>query len=574
MKRAVLTVTILMTVVAGCSRDGATRFAGEVEPQQHFDQPCTLCHDDQAAVAAGFELPTCNGISCHPSNVTHGTNDPAAGTPRECLVCHTAHQSSNLFLVREEIDAATGMLRAVLFTNQTGLADGSYASASQPGSGVCEICHTSTEFYRADGTGAPHFTFTCTSCHEHSNGFFLAPPETPTISATPTDTATPVPPTATATVTPTPKPTNTAGGTPEPTVTPSVTQTSTPSITPTPGPADLFPTSLHALRTGMETFYSAANGGFETITDIPFDDLECRNCHAPTLADGTPVDPETYEPSCADCHANPGNPSEGITDALCFGCHSRQKAETDLFSDVHRDQLGFTCMSCHSTDEMHGDGNMYDSLLDTPGPQCETCHRDGGQAGPVPPNTAHSVHASSLDCSACHVQSTIACYNCHFDSEVAGAGKRFFAPPRQDFKFLLNFRGKVFPATFQALVFEQQSFYALAPYYAHTVTSSVRCEDCHGNAAITQYKDDGEITVTAYVDGELQGPSGVIPVPPDWETALLFDFLDYGGDASDPETDPALWQFLKSGADGTQLLYGEPLTQQQLDKLAIPISGR
>ena len=86
---------------------------------------------------------------------------------------------------------------------------------------------------------------------------------------------------------------------------------------------------------------------------------------------------------------------------------------------------------------------------------------------------------------------------------------------------------------------------------------------------IQKYKNDGKITVTKYADGELQGPSGVIPVPPDWETALIFDFLDYTGDPADPQTDPALWQFLKTGADGTQLLYGTPLTQQQLNSAQV-----
>jgi hypothetical protein len=344
---------------------------------------------------------------------------------------------------------------------------------------------------------------------------------------------------------------------------------------PADGPEATFPTSLHALRTGKETFYSAANGGFETLTNVAYDELDCAGCHAPTLADGTPVDPETYEPSCADCHANPEEPSEGITDELCLGCHSRQQVEKDFFADYHRDQLGFTCMSCHSTDEMHGDGTTYVSHLETPGPQCEDCHSEDGIAGAPSSNTAHIVHSDTgkLDCSACHVKSVVSCYSCHFESEVAGAGKRFFAPPRRDFKFLMNFRDKVYPASFQSLVYQGQSFYVLAPYYAHSVTSEVSCSDCHANAAVTEYGDEGTITVTKYVDGALQGPSGVIPVPPDWETALLLDFLDYTGDPTTPipETDPALWQFLKTGADLTQMLFGEPLTEQQMQKLSLDV---
>ena len=46
-------------------------------------------------------------------------------------------------------------------TTSTGVADGSFASASAPGTGVCEVCHTTTRHYRADGSGSPHFTFSC-----------------------------------------------------------------------------------------------------------------------------------------------------------------------------------------------------------------------------------------------------------------------------------------------------------------------------------------------------------------------------------------------------------------------------
>lgn len=338
--------------------------------------------------------------------------------------------------------------------------------------------------------------------------------------------------------------------------------------TPPPSEQELnFPTSLHATRKGKETFYAGTNGFFN-LTDVAYSTLACNDCHAATLADGTAVDAETYEPSCADCHADPENPTSSVADSICLGCHSRQANEQNLFDDVHR-TAGFTCMSCHTSEEMHGDGEEYDSLLDTVGPQCEDCHSEDGEAGAPPSNAAHGIHGATVNCSACHVKSVIACYNCHFESEVAGAGKRFLTPPFKDFKMLVNFRGQVHPATFQALVYDQQTFYAIAPYYAHTVTAEVDCDDCHGNAAVTEYADTGNISVATIVGGELQRPSGVIPVPPDYATALLFDFYDYTGDPETPiaETDPNLWQFLKRGPDLTQMLYGTPLTADQMDSL-------
>lgn len=329
-----------------------------------------------------------------------------------------------------------------------------------------------------------------------------------------------------------------------------------------------FETSLHNLRTGKETFYSAANGGFETLTNVPYSQLACQNCHASTLADGTEVDATTYEPSCADCHADPDNPTGTIAESVCLGCHGRQNAERGALTDVHR-TAGMTCMDCHTAAEMHGDGNTYTSLLESPGPECDDCHSEGNTPGAPPSNNAHTTHMETVHCSACHVESVISCYNCHFETEVAGTGKRFFTPPRTGFKLLINFNDKVYPATFQSLVYEGNSFYAIAPYYAHSITSEVDCDDCHASTALDEYVTSGEITVTSFSDGTLTGPTGVIPVPPDWQTALLFDFLDWTGDPTTPiaDTDPTLWEFLEATPDGTQMLFGEPLTAEQIDAL-------
>ena len=53
--------------------------------------------------------------------------------------------------------------------------------------------------------------------------------------------------------------------------------------------------------------------------------------------------------------------------------------------------------------------------------------------------------------------------------------------------------------------------------------------------------------------------SGVIPVPPDWRTALKFDFVDLD--------DTGNWVFMEAGPDAFQMLYGTPLTGEQIDRL-------
>ena len=131
---------------------------------------CVSCHDDIRPDDPGpghATVPEC--LDCHSQQETH--HDPAAGTPRECLVCHTPHGSPNLLLVNLAIRTPDGGEAPIDFTNLDGLADGSFASASDPGTGLCEVCHTTTLYYRSDGMGAPHFTFPCYTCHTHAAGF-------------------------------------------------------------------------------------------------------------------------------------------------------------------------------------------------------------------------------------------------------------------------------------------------------------------------------------------------------------------------------------------------------------------
>jgi predicted CXXCH cytochrome family protein len=313
-------------------------------------------------------------------------------------------------------------------------------------------------------------------------------------------------------------------------------------------------TSLHATGQGKKTWYDETpNRGFERFTNVSYSDLGCKNCHEPSATGG-----------CESCHntANPtlGSQVDATLSGACGACHGRQKAEAIVhgYSDVHRD-AGMDCMACHTLGDDHGDGTAYMSMLDDGAidTKCTDCHTA------LASNTYHDTHSETVDCSACHVQSVVSCYNCHFETEVELHTKKAYGQFK-DWIFLVNWNGKVHAANFQSVKYGDNTLVAMAPFYSHTIARNARaCDDCHGNAAMTDWEADGVIDVVVWdsADSKLNYMNGVIPVPPNYLTGLRFDFVDLD------EPGGTVWSFLKTGADTIQMVYGEPLTEAQMEKL-------
>ena len=377
-----------------------------------------------------------------------------------------------------------------------------------------------------------------------------------------------------------------------------------------PNVEQLLATSLHGTRVGKDSWYNDGDG-FSSVVTVNYSDLPCADCH--NKAAWEDAGKTWSEPNCLDCHES--TPGDAVADSTCLGCHSRQGTEITLgLTDVHRDVLNMGCMDCHTQGDVHGDGEAYPTMF-APGAidaKCQDCHGETDLAGL---NDFHDArHMDAIDCSACHMTSAIACYNCHFDNEADDTGTilhakfasaKFGGPGEKAWRFLVNRvtddlgNTKIFPGSMQSLMADDTSsafpgednqgatFVAIGPYYSHSIQkNAITCEACHASAALQQYVDEGQIDVVRWkpADGVevapadmgsqgWQAPKGVIPVPPDATTALNFDFVDLV-DPSAPlnasNTSSSNRVLFKRGADRIHFLdeFVRPLTAAQMTRLS------
>ncbi|MCX6153163.1 MAG: hypothetical protein NT007_03275 [Candidatus Kapabacteria bacterium] len=160
-------------------------------------------------------------------------------------------------------------------------------------------------------------------------------------------------------------------------------------------------------------------------------EFNCAKCHAAT---------------CGDCHINrPMAMGGGLMNGhqfiakpdminTCVGCHTSRGGHAFLGvgsgtkPDVHLTKANYTCVSCHSKDEIHGTGKFveqrykYDQL-----PKCVNCHPNLETK-----NQYHAVHFNTFSCQTCHSQTYNNCGSCH----INGHGSRI--PSYMDFKIGVN----------------------------------------------------------------------------------------------------------------------------------------
>lgn len=169
---------------------------------------------------------------------------------------------------------------------------------------------------------------------------------------------------------------------------------------------------------------------------------------------------EGYNANCAQCHGTCGNchivrplaAGGGLSNGhaftktpdmmkVCVSCHTSRGGHAYLGvavgtePDVHLTNNSYTCLSCHTGAEMHGNGEpveqryAYSEL-----PECENCH-----SGIESSNNHHQMHYDDFNCQVCHSQDYNNCGQCHINFEgstKSGAGAQI--PAYLDYKIAKN----------------------------------------------------------------------------------------------------------------------------------------
>ncbi len=128
---------------------------------------CDECHNGTADQVVDAAIPNAKCLVCHGAGggaTLAAAHQAPSGT--DCVDCHNVMRSQgNAKHIKGTVNG-----QVVSFTG-TGPADYTYQVGD--GSGLCEVCHTSTLHYQSDGSGTAHHANDCLSCHTHESGIVI-----------------------------------------------------------------------------------------------------------------------------------------------------------------------------------------------------------------------------------------------------------------------------------------------------------------------------------------------------------------------------------------------------------------
>jgi hypothetical protein len=279
--------------------------------------------------------------------------------------------------------------------------------------------------------------------------------------------------------------------------------------------AEDFATSLHYTNEGMILEWQRGAGDFcELNATEYFEKSNCFKCHTAT---------------CTQCHKDYASYPEGHGKTVgletCDECHGAKRvaahfsgdfaghAKEGPHADIHY-EMGLNCTDCHTTEEIHGTGELYSTELLAVTVQCEDCHVNPGKTVNEmsvtqfsPDTPSHKIHGEKLDCTACHAGWYQNCINCHLDTnKVEGAAI-------DEFNLGIAADGQVKPFYHMTAVCpNNETHSAYFEFMPHTITTEAKdCAFCHR---------DPEVLCEG-CEGEILGPEGASFIPSEKVQDLL-----------------------------------------------------
>jgi predicted CxxxxCH...CXXCH cytochrome family protein len=168
-----------LSVISGVTAPDKTAAATSGHGKAGIAQGCTACHDNNSAhisgvlgdskrllSALGTGNTNCNYCHDNTSTVTNPDKQNmkahrSSGLGSQCSDCHNSHGTANSMMVNATINGT-----AISFTGNDSFANGAQT-------GVCQTCHTTTQYFTKAGITPPggshqDSTTNCLECHQHN----------------------------------------------------------------------------------------------------------------------------------------------------------------------------------------------------------------------------------------------------------------------------------------------------------------------------------------------------------------------------------------------------------------------
>lgn len=136
---------------------------------------CLSCHGDAGPATVdrdGVQVAVPKSGRNDDGNTFVAHNGAKHSAPTNCWDCHNheGEASLNFKMVQGLMPTPSSGDQTVVFTAWTGT--NSFADGDATYDGVCEVCHTATNYHQNIGPpGSHNFTDDCTACHLHGSGF-------------------------------------------------------------------------------------------------------------------------------------------------------------------------------------------------------------------------------------------------------------------------------------------------------------------------------------------------------------------------------------------------------------------